>query len=73
MTKRTMQELRSMTTDDLLKQLEELRAEFRQVRTKIATGGAVGKPAEAKKTRRRIARVQTLLSERRLGIRATSG
>lgn len=68
MTKRTLQELRSMTTDDLLKQLEELGAELRQLRTKIATGGSLGKPAQAKNTHRRIARIKTVLSERRLGI-----
>ncbi len=59
-----LKELRSMSNEDLLKELDNLRAEYRNLMTKIATGGAVEKPARARNIRRRIARILTILRER---------
>lgn len=59
-----LKELRSMSNEELIKELNNLRAEYRNLMTKIATGGAVEKPTRARNIRRRIARILTILRER---------
>jgi large subunit ribosomal protein L29 len=61
-----LKELRSMSDEELLKELNNLRAEYRDLMTKIATGGAVEKPTRARNIRRRIARILTILRERKV-------
>jgi len=63
-----LKELREKTSDELRERLDELWAELRDVRTKIATGGAVAKPSQARNLRKTIARIKTVLRERELGI-----
>jgi len=62
-------ELRKLSDEELREKLNELWAELRQIRTEIAMGGAVSKPARASQVRRTIARILTILRERELGIR----
>ncbi|MDJ0269393.1 MAG: 50S ribosomal protein L29 [Aigarchaeota archaeon] len=63
-----VKELRRLSTEELREKLDQLLAELRTVRTEIAMGGAVAKPARARNIRRTIARVKTILRERELGI-----
>lgn len=62
-----LKELREKSNEELISELESLRAEYRDLRTKIDMGGAVEKPAMARKIRRRIARILTILKEREIG------
>lgn len=55
-----------MNDEELLKELESLRVEYRDLMTKVAAGGAVEKPARVRNIRRRIARILTILRERRM-------
>lgn len=58
-------ELRGRTKDELLSSLRELEQEFFNLRFQIVTG-QLENPARAKKVRRNIARIKTILREREL-------
>lgn len=65
---REVKELRKKSSEELLEELERLRAELILTRSKTAAGGGLEKTALIRNTRKRIARILTILRER--GIRA---
>jgi len=56
-----------MSEAELLDRLDQLKAELRKVKSEIGAGGAVSKPTQARNIRKSIARVLTVLNERRRG------
>jgi large subunit ribosomal protein L29 len=63
-----IKEIRTLTTDDLKKQLEESRQELFNLRFRLTTKQLVNH-REIRRVKRNIARLNTLLTERELGIR----
>jgi large subunit ribosomal protein L29 len=63
-----LKELRDLTTDDLKKQLEESHQELFNLRFRVSTKQLVNH-REVRRVKRNIARLNTLLTERELGIR----
>ena len=63
-----LQELRNLSTSDLTKQLEELHQELFNLRFRVATKQLVNH-RELRRIKKMIARLNTLLKERELGIR----
>ena len=63
-----LQELRDLSTSDLTKQLEELHQELFNLRFRVATKQLVNH-RELRRIKKMIARLNTLLKERELGIR----
>ncbi len=63
---REVKELRELSDEELVKKVEEYKAELRRLITEINTGGSVQNPARAKLLRKSIARALTILNERRL-------
>jgi len=59
-----MKELRELSDEELLKKLKEARLELMKLRHKKALG-TLDKPASIKNTKRLIARILTLLNERK--------
>lgn len=59
--------LREMTSDDLAERLEEVKEEFFNLRFQNATG-QLENFAQIKGVKREIARINTLVQERKLGI-----
>nr|AOZ56016.1 ribosomal protein L29 [uncultured korarchaeote] len=66
MTKKVMDELRNMPTEDLIKRLNELKLELFKARTQLSMGGPPEKALPVKSIRKNIARVLTVLRERGL-------
>ena len=64
---REVRELREKSTEELIAELDRLRAELVLVRSKTVAGGGLEKTAQIRNMRRRIARILTILRER--GIR----
>jgi len=62
-------EIRSMSTDDRQKRLNELRRELMQERGVQAMGGSTPSPGKIRTLRREIARILTIQREAKLGIR----
>ena len=56
-------ELRELTTEELVKKVEELKAELYNLRFANATGN-LEKPSKIKETRKTIARIKLILTER---------
>ena len=65
---KALKELRSKSDRELIEELQELRTELRNIRTKIKSGGAVENSGQVKNMRRTIARILTILNERKRGI-----
>jgi large subunit ribosomal protein L29 len=63
-----LKEFRDLSTDDLKKQLEETHQELFNLRFRLATKQLVNH-REVRWVKRKIARLETLLRERELGIR----
>ena len=63
-----LKEFRDMSTGDMTKQLEETHQELFNLRFRLATKQLVNH-REARRVKRKIARLETLLRERELGIR----
>jgi large subunit ribosomal protein L29 len=63
-----LKEIRELGTDDLKKQLEETHQELFNLRFRLATKQLVNH-REVRRVKRNIARLETLLKERELGIR----
>jgi len=57
-------ELREKTKEELLQQLNELRAELRKYRAQIASGVRPENPGRVREIKRTIARILTILRER---------
>ena len=64
-----LKEIGDMSSEERTKKLSELRAELSRLRTMVRAGGAVENPARIKELRKIIARVLTVESEQKLGIR----
>jgi large subunit ribosomal protein L29 len=60
-----MTEIRKLTTEDLYKKLEENKKELFNLKFASATG-SLEKPHRIKELRHEVARIKTVLSERRL-------
>jgi large subunit ribosomal protein L29 len=56
-------ELRELTTEELVKKVEELKAELYNLRFANATGN-LEKPSKIKEDRKTIARIKMIISER---------
>lgn len=63
-----LKEFRDLSTGELTKQLEESRQELFNLRLRLATKQLVNH-REVRRVRKKIARLETLLAERELGIR----
>ncbi len=70
---KALKELRSKSDQELIEELQELKTELRNIRTKIRSGGAVENSGQVKNIKRTIARILTILNERRRGIRLKIG
>ena len=64
----TLKEIRALSTEDIKKQLEETRQELFNLRFRLTTKQLVNH-REVRRVKRNIARLNTLLTERELGIR----
>ena len=64
---REVKELREKSSEELISELDRLRAELVLVRSKTVAGGGLEKTAQIRNMKRRIARILTILRER--GIR----
>ena len=58
-------EIRNLTTDEIVKKIEETKEELFNLRFQQATGN-LEKPSRIKELRKLIARLKTVLSEREL-------
>ena len=63
-----LKEFRELSTDDLTKQVEETHQELFNLRFRLETKQLVNH-RELRRVKKKIARLQTLLRERELGIR----
>jgi large subunit ribosomal protein L29 len=63
-----LKEFRDLSTDDLTKQLEESHQELFNLRFRLTTKQLVNH-REVRRVKRKIARLNTLITERELGIR----
>ena len=59
-----MRELREKSTEELIAELDRLRAELVLVRSRTVAGGGLEKTAQIRNIRRRVARILTILRER---------
>lgn len=64
----TLKELRALSVEDIKKQLEESHQELFNLRFRLSTKQLVNH-REVRRVKRNIARLNTLLTERELGIR----
>lgn len=65
---RALKELRSKSDEELIEELQELKTELRNLRTKIRSGGAVENSGQLRNIKRTIARILTILNERKRGL-----
>ncbi len=63
-----VKEIRKMRPEERLEKLNELYAELRRLRAKVASGGALENPGRLREIRRTIARILTIQREEELGI-----
>jgi large subunit ribosomal protein L29 len=63
-----LKEIRDLSADDLKKQLEESHQELFNLRFRLATKQLVNH-REVRRVKRKIARLETILKEKELGIR----
>jgi ribosomal protein L29 len=61
-----VRELREKSSEELISELDRLRAELVLIRSKTVAGGGLEKTAQIRNMRRRIARILTILRERGL-------
>lgn len=59
-----VRELREKSSEELISELDRLRAELVLLRSRTVTGGGLEKTAQIRNMRRRIARILTILRER---------
>jgi len=62
---REVAELRRKSDEELLREVEEIRTEIRKLRSQIRAGGRVENFMQLRNLRRRLARILTILNERR--------
>ena len=63
-----LKEFRELSTDDLIKQLEEAHQELFNLRFRLTTKQLVNH-RELRRVKKKIARLKTIIKERELGIR----
>ncbi|MGQ9788320.1 MAG: 50S ribosomal protein L29 [Candidatus Hadarchaeaceae archaeon] len=61
------EEIRSMTFDEMLQKLREMRSELARARTTVAAGGSLENPARIRELKRAIARILTVIREKQKG------
>jgi large subunit ribosomal protein L29 len=61
-------EMAELTDKELMEKEEEFRRELNAERGKVATGGRTSNPGKIRELKRSIARILTILNERKLGI-----
>lgn len=61
-----VRELRERSNEELISELDRLRAELALIRSKTSAGGGLEKTAQIRNIRKRIARILTILRERGL-------
>ena len=66
-----LKEIREMSAENRTKRLTEFRTELLRLRTMVRAGGTVENPARVKALRKAIARILTIATEEKLGIRKT--
>jgi len=59
--------MRAMSVDELTEKLRELRAELAKVRATAAAGGSLENPSQIRQLRRTIARILTIIKEKKGG------
>lgn len=59
-----VRELREKSSEELISELDRLRAELILLRSRTVAGGGLEKTAQIRNMRRRIARILTILRER---------
>ena len=64
-----IKEIVSMSSEDRIAKLVELRAELARIKTMINAGGAVENPTRVRELRKTIAQILTVENEKKLGIR----
>jgi large subunit ribosomal protein L29 len=65
-----LKEIRSLSVEDRVDRVEELRTELIRLRTMIKAGGTVENPARIRQLRKTIAQILTIEHEQKLGIGA---
>jgi large subunit ribosomal protein L29 len=66
-----LKEIKGMSGEERVKKLSDLRAEMARLKTMVRAGGAVENPARIRELRKTIARILTIETEDRLGLRKT--
>lgn len=66
-----LKEIKGMSGEERIKKLSDLRAEMARLKTMVRAGGAVENPARIRELRKTIARILTIETEDRLGLRKT--
>lgn len=61
-----VKEIRKMKAEERVEKLNELYAELRRLRAKVAAGGAVENPGKIRELRKAIARILTIQREEEL-------
>jgi large subunit ribosomal protein L29 len=67
-----VKEISSLSNEDRLNKLADLRVELARMRTMVNAGGAVENPTRIRELRRTIAQILTIQNEKKLGIRQVS-
>ena len=61
------EEIRGMSTEEMLERLKEFRTELARARTTAAAGGSLENPARIRELKRTIARILTIIKEKQKG------
>jgi large subunit ribosomal protein L29 len=61
-----MNDIRKWTSEELEKKLEEYRSELLEQRALQASGGAIENPGRIREVRRTVARILTVINEKKL-------
>jgi ribosomal protein L29 len=65
MTKKRMKDIREKSKEDLYTRITELKADLLRQKTMVKAGGAVENPSKIRVIKKEIARVLTVINERR--------
>ena len=61
------EEIRGMSTEEMLERLKEFRTELARARATAAAGGSLENPARIRELKRTIARILTIIKEKQKG------
>ncbi len=62
-----VEEIRAMSTEEMLGKLKELRSELARSRATAAAGGSLENPARIRELKRAIAKILTIIREKKGG------